>query len=39
MAYNPDESEVLYKRNSSFVVKEIIEQDGVTYILMEENNG
>lgn len=39
IAYNPDESEVLYKRNSSFIVREVIEQDGVTYILLEENNG
>lgn len=33
---NPEEKEVLYKRNSKFVVENIIEKDGIFYILEEE---
>lgn len=36
-AFNPVEKEILYKRNSSFIVNNIIEQDGITYILEEED--
>ena len=35
---NNGESEVLYGRNASFVVKNIVENDGVYYILLGEND-
>jgi hypothetical protein len=35
---NPREEEVLYERDSSFVVKKIVEQDGKYYILVVESN-
>lgn len=34
--YNPSESEILFKRNSSFKVLDIVERDGYTYIMLEE---
>ena len=34
--FNQDESEILYPRDSSFIVKNIKQQDGVVYILLEE---
>lgn len=33
---NPEEQEILYRRNSTFMVKNIIEQDGIIYIRLEE---
>ena len=35
---NNGETEVLYKRDSSFIVKNIVENDGVYYILLGEND-
>ena len=35
---NEAENEVLYKRDSSFVVKNVVEHDGVNYILLGEDN-
>ena len=35
---NSAENEVLYKRNSSFVVKNVVEKDGKKYILLGEDN-
>ena len=34
--FNQDESEILYPTDSSFIVKNIKQQDGVVYILLEE---
>lgn len=36
--YNNNEKEVLYKRNSSFIVKEIEFKNNVYHILLEEKN-
>lgn len=33
---NPEESEVLYERNSKFNIRNVVERDGKYYILMEE---
>jgi hypothetical protein len=35
---NPKESEVLFGRNSSFIVESVNEQDGKYYILVVEAN-
>lgn len=34
--YNPTESEILFKRNSSFKVLNIVDRNGCTYIMLEE---
>ena len=36
---NPEECEVLYKRNSKFLVDRVVSRDGKIYILMEEQDG
>ena len=36
--YNETESEILYQRNSKFITKNIVKQNGVYYILWEEVN-
>lgn len=38
-ALNPEECEVLYKRNSKFLVDRVVSRDGKVYILMEEHDG
>lgn len=38
-ALNPEECEVLYKRNSKFLVDRVVSRDGKIYILMEEQDG
>ena len=38
-SFNFSEKEVLYKRNQSFIVRELVEKDGVFYILAEEKDG
>lgn len=34
--FNKDESEILYPTDSSFIIKNIKQQDGIVYILLEE---
>lgn len=34
--YNPEESEIVYPRNSIFVTKNIVKKDNIYYILLEE---
>lgn len=36
--YNETESEILYQRNSKFITKNIVKQNGIYYILWEEVN-
>lgn len=36
--FNPEESEILYKRNSKFLVENILEKDGKYYILWSDIN-
>lgn len=36
--YNPEESELLYKRNSKFLVENVIKKDGKYYILWRNIN-
>ena len=36
--YNKEEQEILYKRNSKFIVKEINFKNNVYHILLEEVN-
>lgn len=36
--YNNDENEILYKRNSRFITKNIVKKDDIYYILWEEIN-
>ena len=36
--YNPDEHEVLYQRNSTFIVKRVVEKDGKYFILWGDIN-
>lgn len=38
-SFNSKEKEVLYKKDQSFIIKELIEKDGVFYILAEEKDG
>ena len=35
-SFNPGESEILYKRNSKFFVKNKVQQEGIIYIVLEE---
>lgn len=37
--YNKEENEILYKRNSKFITNNVIQKDGIYYILWEEVNG
>ncbi|MEG2460809.1 MAG: hypothetical protein RSB87_06825 [Clostridia bacterium] len=36
--YNPDESEILYKRKSKFIVDDVVENDGIYYMKWSELN-
>lgn len=38
-SFNSGEKEVLYKNNQSFIVRELVEDDGIFYILAEEKDG
>ena len=37
-SFNPEESEILYPRNSQFIVKEVYEHNGKYYILWGDDN-
>lgn len=37
-SFNSGEKEVLYKSNQSFIVRELVEKNGVFYILAEEKD-